>query len=204
MKQIHNTTTKILSVDFDNTICRTKYTFPACGKPTFSTGLCGSTCVARRKQGWTIILNTLREPYKNLDDAVKFCIFNNIPIDYVNQNVPSEVEKWGDSRKIACDLQLDDRNIGLIGWLVEEIRMNILNFINALRETDKYIETIYTRGGCYRFHLLLKQMYPECEPMINMSKDHVATLYEERLYDINGVVQQEIWTPMTQGGYMGS
>lgn len=76
--------------------------------------------------------------------------------------------------------------------------MNILNFINALRETDRYIETIYTRGGCYRFHLLLKQMYPECEPMINVSKDHVATLYEGRLYDINGVVQQEIWTPMTQ------
>ena len=76
--------------------------------------------------------------------------------------------------------------------------MNILNFINALRETDKYIEVIYARGGCYRFHLLLKQMYPECEPMINMSENHVATLYRGKLYDINGVVKDDIWLKMTQ------
>ena len=108
----------ILSVDFDNTICRTKHTFPKCGKPTLLNKIVWRYIRYKKKQGWTIILNTLREPYKHLDEAVRFCKLNNIPIDYVNQNLPSEVKKWGDSRKISCDLQLDDKNIGLIGWLL--------------------------------------------------------------------------------------
>lgn len=110
----------ILSVDFDNTICRTKYSFPACGKPTILNRVVWLYVRHKKKQGWIIILNTLREPYKHLDDAIQLCNKHNIPIDYVNQNVPSEVEKWGDSRKIACDLQLDDKNIGLIGWLLRK------------------------------------------------------------------------------------
>ena len=120
MKQIHNTTTKILSVDFDNTICRTKHSFPACGKPTILNRIVWLYVRYKKKQRWTIIMNTLREPYKHLDEAVRFCKLNNIPIDYVNKNLPSEVKKWGDSRKIACDLQLDDKNIGLIGWLLRK------------------------------------------------------------------------------------
>lgn len=72
----------------------------------------------KKKQGWIIILNTLREKDKGLDDAVEACRKHNIPIDYVNENYPPDVERWGESRKIACNRSIDDTNIGLTGWLL--------------------------------------------------------------------------------------
>ena len=42
----------------------------------------------------------------------------------------------------------------------------MLRFIDALRQTDKYIEMIYMNGACYQFHLLLKTFFPESKPYI--------------------------------------
>jgi hypothetical protein len=64
--------------------------------------------------------------------------------------------------------------------------MTIHQFIRAIRKTDQYIYHIYTQGGCYQFHLLLKKLFPESEPCINHTNDHVVTLYKGKLYDING------------------
>ena len=66
--------------------------------------------------------------------------------------------------------------------------MKIEEFIEALRATDKYIETIYMGGGCYQFHSLLKKMYPECEPMRSGIFDHVVTYYQNKYYDITGEI----------------
>lgn len=66
--------------------------------------------------------------------------------------------------------------------------MTILDFINELRDTDQYIHHIYTKGGCYRFHILLSKMYKGCTPYINNTNDHIITRYKGKFYDIFGSV----------------
>jgi hypothetical protein len=66
--------------------------------------------------------------------------------------------------------------------------MNILKFIDELRDSDEYIRHIYMRGGCYRFHILLSKMYKGTIPYISIKKDHIITRYKGKYYDINGVV----------------
>ncbi len=66
--------------------------------------------------------------------------------------------------------------------------MNILTFIDELRSTDRYIHHIYTKGGCYRFHILLSKMYKGCTPYISENMDHIITRYKGKFYDINGEV----------------
>ena len=62
------------------------------------------------------------------------------------------------------------------------------DFIRALRETDFYIQMIYLHGGCYSFSKFLKSVYPEAQPYINASKDHVVTIINGVFYDIRGIV----------------
>ena len=64
--------------------------------------------------------------------------------------------------------------------------MNILTFIEELRNSDRYIKHIYTEGGCYKFHLLLSKMYKNCAPYISWNKNHIITRYKGKYYDING------------------
>lgn len=66
--------------------------------------------------------------------------------------------------------------------------MNILTFIDELRNSDGYIRHIYTKGGCYRFHILLSKMYKNCTPYINGTNDHIITRYRGRFYDVYGIV----------------
>lgn len=66
-----------------------------------------------------------------------------------------------------------------------------LKLINALKKTDRYIESIYTEGGCYRFHLFLKTVYPSATALINKKKNHVVSKIGEGLFDITGVVEGE-------------
>lgn len=74
--------------------------------------------------------------------------------------------------------------------------MEILEFINHLRETDKYICDIYTKGGCYRLAVLLKKMYGGTV-VINRDKDHAGLDHEGVVYDINGVNNWDDWDDPT-------
>lgn len=74
----------------------------------------------------------------------------------------------------------------------------ILQFINALRKTDRYIEMIFMNGGCYQFHLLLKTFYPESKTYISKEKDHVITKYMSKYYDITGEVSENGYTQITE------
>jgi hypothetical protein len=67
--------------------------------------------------------------------------------------------------------------------------MNILDFINELRNSDGYIEHIYTKGSCYKFHILLSKMYKNTVPYISGTNDHIVTRYKGKYYDINGEVK---------------
>ena len=73
--------------------------------------------------------------------------------------------------------------------------MEILKLITALRNTDSYIEDIFTRGSCYRFHLFLKELFPECEPCMTRDREHVVTLYKGSYYDITGLVAGKDCSP---------
>jgi hypothetical protein len=108
---------KKLAVDFDNTLFHTS-NFPEVGKPTIANKIVWWYVRRKKKQGWIIILNTLREKSKGLDDAMEACKRHNIPIDYVNENYPPDVMRWGESRKIGCQLSIDDTQIGLLGFLL--------------------------------------------------------------------------------------
>lgn len=61
-----------------------------------------------KEKGSIIILWTCRSG-EFLEDAVKFCKVNNIPIDYANENIP-ELD-FETSRKIYADRYVDDRAI---------------------------------------------------------------------------------------------
>ncbi len=65
---------------------------------------------------------------------------------------------------------------------------NIISMIEAFRKSDSYIVTIYTEGGCYQFHLLLRYFAPDAVPMINLRGDHIVSEIMGRYYDIRGEI----------------
>jgi hypothetical protein len=67
--------------------------------------------------------------------------------------------------------------------------MNISDFISELNQTDRYIHHIYSKGGCYKFHVLLSKMYKGCVPYTN--GDHIITRYKGKYYDIYGEVDNQ-------------
>jgi hypothetical protein len=78
--------------------------------------------------------------------------------------------------------------------------------IDNLRSTDRYIETIFTNGGCWKFYEFLKSVYPEAEPYKVVWSDselnadqlqyildselynHIITKIGNHFYDITGEV----------------
>jgi hypothetical protein len=75
---------------------------------------------------------------------------------------------------------------------------DILRFIDALRNSDRYIEIIYMNGSCYQFHLLLKTFFPESEAFLSKEKNHIITKYNNKYYDITGEVYGNEYTKMTE------
>ncbi len=66
--------------------------------------------------------------------------------------------------------------------------MTIDEFIQELRNSDEYIRHIYSRGSCYKFHLLLSKLYRNCIPYINQEMNHVITKHKRKYYDIYGTL----------------
>lgn len=94
----------IIAVDFDGTLCESKY--PEIGSPNIPliNGL-----IEKQAQGDKLILWTCRsgEP---LSKAVEWCRGQGLTFDVVNENLPEMVQLWGnDSRKITADIYIDDR-----------------------------------------------------------------------------------------------
>lgn len=103
----------IIAVDFDGTLAVTEYPHIICPINEVL------SFVRRYKEyGNTIILNTCRHG-KELDEAVEWCKNHGLVFDYVNENVPELIEKYGDSRKIYADVYIDDRAISTIDIITE-------------------------------------------------------------------------------------
>lgn len=96
---------KIIAVDFDGTLVFNKY--PFIENPNVEL----LEFIKENRDNYVWILYTLRHD-KQLDYAIKYLREEwGIEFDYVNENVPWLIEKYGDSRKICADYYIDDRNI---------------------------------------------------------------------------------------------
>lgn len=112
---------KICCIDFDGTLCYNAYENIWKAKRNFMHKLIMWYCKRLQKKGWLIVLNTLRKDQK-LKYAIEYLKVFNFTPDLINENAKFLIDKWGESRKIACDLNIDDRNIGLIGWLLRRYK----------------------------------------------------------------------------------
>lgn len=107
-----------LVVDFDGVLFHTR-DFPNVGPQRLANKLVAAYVRHKHKKGWVVILNTMREPGRGLEEAVAACKAKGIPLDLVNENYQPDIDYWGgDSRKIGATRLIDDTQIGLVGWLL--------------------------------------------------------------------------------------
>lgn len=102
----------VIAVDFDGTVVEHKY--PAIGK---TLPFAFETLKELQKRGHRLILWTYRHG-KELDEAVEFCKKNGVEFYAVNRSYPEEqFDPANASRKLDCDMFIDDRNVGgFLGW----------------------------------------------------------------------------------------
>lgn len=93
----------IIAVDFDGTIAESEW--PEIGAP-----MPGAieTLNALKKDGHSIILWTCRSK-EHLDNAVDWLFNQGFVPEAVNKNVERDYLTLGDTRKIYCDVLIDDR-----------------------------------------------------------------------------------------------
>jgi hydroxymethylpyrimidine pyrophosphatase-like HAD family hydrolase len=100
----------IFKIDCDGTIWEEQW--PGIG-PIFPEAI--DTMQKIKQLGHTIVIDTCRTG-KYLEEAIQCLKDNDIPFDYVNENVPWLIEQYGDCRKISCDYDVDDKNITPWTW----------------------------------------------------------------------------------------
>jgi hypothetical protein len=99
----------IIAVDFDNTLALTDY--PAILKPNRPLI---NYLINKQRQGDKLILWTCRCG-EALDAAVEWCTEQGLIFDAVNDNLPEQIELYGEnSRKIYADMYIDDKNCSFI------------------------------------------------------------------------------------------
>lgn len=62
-------------------------------------------------------------------------------------------------------------------------------FLEVLKNSDRYIETIFEQGGCYQLFVILSTLFDDATPYINQEKNHIVTMINGKFYDITGLVQ---------------
>jgi len=103
--------TRTIAVDFDGTIV--EHAYPEIGDEML---FAFDTLKALQEKGHRLILWTFRDG-QYLDDAVAYCKKNGVEFYAVNQSYPEEKYDLSISRKIQCEVFIDDRNLGgFPGW----------------------------------------------------------------------------------------
>lgn len=64
----------------------------------------------------------------------------------------------------------------------------ILKAVEALRNADPCISTIFTQGGCYQFYLFVKTLNESAIPVIDKTGGHVAVMLDGCVLDIGGLI----------------
>lgn len=97
---------EIYAVDFDGTLNLSEK-FPALGE---SNERLFRFLIRRQQEGDKIILWTCREG-ELLESALHYCHTHGLHFDAVNDNIPENIEKWGNnSRKVFANYYIDDKN----------------------------------------------------------------------------------------------
>jgi len=124
-----NPDAKTIAVDFDGTIV--EHAYPKIGEEML---FAFATLKELQKRGHRLILWTYREG-EMLEAAVKYCEENGFKFYAVNESYPGERNTPKYSRKLECDLFIDDRNLGgFQGW-------------------DKVWQMLHPEGGEYAHRL---------------------------------------------------
>ena len=69
--------------------------------------------------------------------------------------------------------------------------MNPLQFIWTIQGSFPDAVKVYSEGGCWEFHKILRMVFPAAIPFYD--GNHVTTLIEGKFYDITGEVSE--WSP---------
>ncbi len=67
-----------------------------------------------------------------------------------------------------------------------QVRRDVERFLELLRDTHPSFRTIYTQGGCYHLHLILRSIWPQAELWYAHCPGHVWTRIDGVFFDING------------------
>lgn len=100
---------KIISVDFDGTLVFNSY--PIINNPNMEL----INFIKNNRDKYIFILNTLRHD-RELNEALEYLEQFDLKFDYINENVKHLIDTYGDTRKIAADYYIDDRNLTLQNW----------------------------------------------------------------------------------------
>lgn len=105
-----------IALDFDGTLCASRY--PEIGPVRPAHRFVLAWVKWRQRRGDLIFLWTCREGVTEAA-ALAWLACRGFTPDFCNQNDPALVAKYGsDSKKLSADLYVDDKNIGLLGWLL--------------------------------------------------------------------------------------
>ncbi len=76
-----------------------------------------------------------------------------------------------------------------INKIVEDsVHKKVLSVIRAIRNSFVGSEIVYTKGSCYQFYLILREVFPQAEAFYD--EDHLITKIENKYYDITGEVSK--------------
>lgn len=124
-----------IAVDFDGTIV--EHAYPEIGREML---FAFETLKALQDKGHRLILWTFRDG-QYLEDAVNYCKERGIEFYAVNKSFPEEEFDLSLSRKIQCDLFIDDRNLGgFPGWseVWQMLHPDSGEFLHKLKNTEAH------------------------------------------------------------------
>lgn len=122
----------IIAVDFDGVLCSNK--FPDIGAPNYEVI---SLVREMIDKGHEVILWTSRVDAE-LDAAVEWCEDRGLHFCAINENAPSNIERYitkypNGTRKVYADVYIDDHNIEFVGAGKSGLG-NMKRYLKLLRE----------------------------------------------------------------------
>ncbi len=86
------------------------------------------------------------------------------------------------------NLTISDRKNSDWVTAIEQDNKKVLSVIRAIRNSFIGSEIVYTKGSCYQFYLILREVFPQAEAFYD--EDHLITKIENKYYDITGEVSK--------------
>lgn len=74
------------------------------------------------------------------------------------------------------------------GFMTAIARGDVAGAVDAIHRLAPDMRHRCLHGDCYRFHLFLKEMFPDAVPYMNRERDHVVTRIGDGFYDATGRV----------------